>query len=441
MIAGGYINAELLWVTSAMIVGSIDWSTQISGSGKPSDNADATATVISSGLITTGTLQVIQGGSSTAGITGNSSGDSAVRFWAGGTFADRANARFNVTQDGTATFNSTADSTSLLKFRRSTYNYEFRLSSSGSYLAIAPKQNNCTLAFGDPSLTYKLAAIQGLAKDLNQFSTDDGTDNMTLSIYPNYAQFYVNDSGTTRTYKMDAEAFIGTQAYLGKEAYPWYRSYITRSYVGGYATDLNVRMGIKGSGATGSTYTIYCTNSADSIAFYVNDLRQVYAYALISTAVYPTYAMVGGATYNSTVRLGVKGSGTGSSTYSILTVDSADTIRFYVRDDGQAYGYGWNNISDRRLKENITPIQDEALPKVMKLNPSEFDFFADTEKRRKTGHIAQDVFLAIPEICTEPTEDIPFMGYSLDGLVAYHIKATQEIFERLTKLEDKVNGK
>lgn len=71
---------------------------------KPGSNvqpgADATQTVVDAGLVTTGTVQVLQGGTVAAGITGNTSGDTAVRFWAGSTFANRATAPFRVTQAG-----------------------------------------------------------------------------------------------------------------------------------------------------------------------------------------------------------------------------------------------------------------------------------------------------------------------------------------------------
>ena len=61
---------------------------------------DKTSTVIAGGLVTTGTLQVVQGGEVAAGITGNTSGDEAVRFWAGSTFEDRNTADFRVLQNG-----------------------------------------------------------------------------------------------------------------------------------------------------------------------------------------------------------------------------------------------------------------------------------------------------------------------------------------------------
>ncbi|NCB40805.1 MAG: hypothetical protein EOM80_18765, partial [Erysipelotrichia bacterium] len=65
----------------------------------PSD-ADHTQTTIDGGLVTTGTLQVVQGGTVAAGITGNTAGDTAVRFFAGSTFANRNTAPFRVLQNG-----------------------------------------------------------------------------------------------------------------------------------------------------------------------------------------------------------------------------------------------------------------------------------------------------------------------------------------------------
>jgi hypothetical protein len=65
-----------------------------------SSGADVTQTTINGGLVTTGTIQVVQGGTVAAGITGNTSGDSAVRIWAGASFENRTLAPFRVTQDG-----------------------------------------------------------------------------------------------------------------------------------------------------------------------------------------------------------------------------------------------------------------------------------------------------------------------------------------------------
>jgi len=63
---------------------------------------DNTQTVIDGGVTTTGTLQVVQGGTVAAGVTGEDSGDTAVRFFAGSTFANRYTAPFRVLQNGKA---------------------------------------------------------------------------------------------------------------------------------------------------------------------------------------------------------------------------------------------------------------------------------------------------------------------------------------------------
>jgi len=75
---------------------------------------DMTQTFIDGGVITTGTIQVVQGGSYVAGMTGSTSGDTAVRFWAGSSFANRAAAPYRVTQGGLVTANN-ADIQGLIK--------------------------------------------------------------------------------------------------------------------------------------------------------------------------------------------------------------------------------------------------------------------------------------------------------------------------------------
>jgi hypothetical protein len=47
-----------------------------------------------------GNIVASSGGTNTAGLTGEGSGDSAVRIWAGSTYANRANSPFRVTQEG-----------------------------------------------------------------------------------------------------------------------------------------------------------------------------------------------------------------------------------------------------------------------------------------------------------------------------------------------------
>lgn len=63
---------------------------------------DNTQTVINGGIITSGTVQLVgNGGSILAGITGDGTAATSVRFWAGATKANRGTAPFRVLQDGT----------------------------------------------------------------------------------------------------------------------------------------------------------------------------------------------------------------------------------------------------------------------------------------------------------------------------------------------------
>ena len=62
---------------------------------------DNTKTVIDGGLVTSGTIQVAGNNTSIlAGITGQGTTSSSVRFWAGASFENRATAPFRVLQDG-----------------------------------------------------------------------------------------------------------------------------------------------------------------------------------------------------------------------------------------------------------------------------------------------------------------------------------------------------
>lgn len=98
--------------TSASNVGALagknaaDWSTEVTGTGKPSSYADVTQTIINGGLVTTGGITLDDGLNQKAGMTAEGVGDSNVRIWAGNTYANRASAAFRVTQGGALTATS-----------------------------------------------------------------------------------------------------------------------------------------------------------------------------------------------------------------------------------------------------------------------------------------------------------------------------------------------
>ncbi len=107
LIDGGYIVTGLI-DASRIDVGTINVN-RISvlpdekiGSAATWNSHDNTVTTIANGIITTGTIQVRQGGTGNiaAGITGALSGDTQIRIWAGQTFANRTSAPFRVSQAG-----------------------------------------------------------------------------------------------------------------------------------------------------------------------------------------------------------------------------------------------------------------------------------------------------------------------------------------------------
>jgi hypothetical protein len=91
----GGINGELRRCVVQRLTGSYnasDWEN--------ATKYDSTSTVVEGGLVTTGTIQVVQGGTVAAGMTGNDSGDTSIRFWAGSSLVNRGSAPFRVTQAG-----------------------------------------------------------------------------------------------------------------------------------------------------------------------------------------------------------------------------------------------------------------------------------------------------------------------------------------------------
>lgn len=61
---------------------------------------DSTQTVIDGGLVTSGTIQVAGDATIKAGMTGNGTDETSVRFWAGDTYGNRGTAPFRVLQNG-----------------------------------------------------------------------------------------------------------------------------------------------------------------------------------------------------------------------------------------------------------------------------------------------------------------------------------------------------
>jgi len=106
--------------------------------------------------------------------------------------------------------------------------------------------------------------------------------------------------------------------------------------------------------------------------------------------------------------------GIGSRTY-------LGAYKFSVDGTGFLNDAAWTYSSDRRLKENIRPIQ-YGLAIVKQLKPVSFDYIKGEKKQ--SGFIAQDVQEALPAIVTQNSKGM--LGVKIEEIIPYLVKAIQE---------------
>ncbi len=112
------------------------------------------------------------------------------------------------------------------------------------------------------------------------------------------------------------------------------------------------------------------------------------------------------------------------------------TALFHV--NGAALATAWNTSSDKRLKENIKPIEN-SVGKILQLRGVEFDWRKDVEaptKHEEThdiGVIAQEVEKVFPEAVTTPKTGFKSVAYS--KLVAPLIEAVKSLYHRILGVE------
>lgn len=102
----------------------------------------------------------------------------------------------------------------------------------------------------------------------------------------------------------------------------------------------------------------------------------------------------------------------------------------YCDSDGE-----WTNASDRRLKENITPIS-YGLKDVLALTPVQYNM--KSTGNSQIGFIAQDVKELIPELISGTEGDVDkgeTLGMSYGNLTSVLVKAIQEQQEMIDELK------
>jgi len=115
-----------------------------------------------------------------------------------------------------------------------------------------------------------------------------------------------------------------------------------------------------------------------------------------------------------------------------------------IRAGGNIFAYSAGLASDEKLKKNIEPLSEDALSKLMKLNPVEFNWkLEDLEDQLSSGYIAQEFEEHFPELITEEKgykhiryiELIPHITRAITQQQEIINKQQQEIDELKEKVE------
>jgi hypothetical protein len=137
--------------------------------------------------------------------------------------------------------------------------------------------------------------------------------------------------------------------------------------------------------------------------------------------------------------------------YYVTFLNQANGIIGKIRGYGGSVGY--DTTSDRRLKKDVTPIQN-GLENIMKLKPSNYTFIQNNQS--SFGFIAQEVYEVFPEMrqkgtntddnldepCDKDTGEPDYYGLDYGRFTPFIVKAIQEMkldYEsKLSALEERI---
>lgn len=201
-------------------------------------NYDNTKTTIDGGIVTSGTIQVAGDNKSIlAGMTGQGTAATSIRFWAGASFENRATAPFRVMQDGSVVMSKAqvegvinAISGSIGGFRIQQGQIGYGSSSEqDSTQGLALLRN--FIRFNNGAQRVLLGCLNSLGYPYNGLMELTGTMGTTLELHHKYAN--TSDESTYESwYRPKALAVFGNQFNVGKIAF------FEKGYIGKALTDV-----------------------------------------------------------------------------------------------------------------------------------------------------------------------------------------------------------
>lgn len=163
-----------------------------------------------------------------------------------------------------------------------------------------------------------------------------------------------------------------------------------------------------------------------------NGVTDFYTQVCIGTSTTGVYGSpLSMANASSTAKIWSTGPNTGGD-YIVYSNSGGGIVGVYV-------GYGatsWTGASDIRLKNIIEPI-DNAVDKLLTLNPIVFSWKHDSENKENLGLIAQDIEKVFPQIVDTQNDEIKTKGVRYTELIPVLVKAIQELSAKVSLLENK----
>ncbi|MFS6555925.1 hypothetical protein VPJ68_10740, partial [Parabacteroides distasonis] len=199
-------------------------------------NYDNTKTTIDGGIVTSGTIQVAGDNKSIlAGITGQGTVASSIRFWAGASFENRATAPYRVMQDGSVVMTKATVEGVINAI--SGYIGGFKIQQGQIGYGSSSEQDSTQglallrdfIRFNNGAQRVLLGCLSSLGYPFNGLMELTGTMGTTLELHHKYAN--TSDESTYESwYRPKALAVFGNQYNLGKVAM-FEKGYIGQAYM------------------------------------------------------------------------------------------------------------------------------------------------------------------------------------------------------------------
>lgn len=208
-------------------------------------NYDNTKTTIDGGIVTSGTIQVAGDNKSIlAGITGQGTAASSIRFWAGASFENRATAPYRVMQDGSVVMTKATVEGVINAI--SGYIGGFKIQQGQIGYGSSSEQDSTQglallrdfIRFNNGAQRVLLGCLNSLGYPFNGLMELTGTMGTTLELHHKYAN--TSDESTYESwYRPKALAVFGNQYNLGKVAI-FEKGYIGQAYTNIIETHIGI---------------------------------------------------------------------------------------------------------------------------------------------------------------------------------------------------------